>query len=163
MRKVRFITALAPSQPSRSSRSVSGEQRGGVGHGVEAPDQERVVVGDEAERAEAGGLHAAGQQQAEGLVGVAAGEAVEAEVGERGRAGKSRRAGGRGGQAADLGLERQPVAGVLGQEVQASGVASSSMTRCESSVEVASLAMITATLGEVAGRRVTSTGHLAGP
>ena len=81
LRKVRFITAFSPSQPSRPSRRPSGvEEGGGVGDLVEAPDQQRVVVGDEAERVEAGGLHAAGDEEAEGLVGVAAGEAVEAEV-----------------------------------------------------------------------------------
>ena len=81
LRKVRFITAFAPSQPSSPSRRSSGvEQRRRVRHLVEAPDQERIVVGDEAERVEAGGLHAPGDQEAEGLVGVAPGEAVEAEM-----------------------------------------------------------------------------------
>ena len=65
------------------AQSLGNQQRGGVVDRVEAPDQQRVVVGDEAERVEAGGLHAAGDQQAEGLVGVAAGEAVEAEVVQR--------------------------------------------------------------------------------
>ena len=73
------------------------EERGGVGDLVEAPDQQRVVVGDEAHGVEAGGLHAAGEEEAEGLVGVAAGEAVEAEVLRAGRGGRSRRAACRGG------------------------------------------------------------------
>ena len=104
------------------AQGLGDEQRGGVGDRVEAPDQQRIVVGDEAERVQAGGLHAAGDEQAEGLVGVAAGEAVEAEVVQRpAREGLGEEVA-LAGQAADLGLEGEPVAGVLGQAGPGGGV-----------------------------------------
>jgi len=47
---------------------------------VRRPDPQHVVGGDEAERREAGALHAAGDQHAQRLVGVAALEAVGHQV-----------------------------------------------------------------------------------
>ena len=67
-------------------------------------------------------LHAPGHQQAEGLVGVAAGEAVEAEVAARAaREGLGEEMAG-AGHAADLGLQRQPLPHVVGQAGPGGGV-----------------------------------------
>ena len=108
-RKVRFITAFSPSQPSRPSRRPPGARRAaGSGTGVEAPDQQRVVVGDEPERSKPGGFHPAGDEEAEGLVGVAAGEAVEAEMRAiAAREGLGQEPSG-ARQAADLALQGEP-------------------------------------------------------
>jgi hypothetical protein len=122
------------------AQALGRQQRRGVGHRVEPPDQQRVVVGDEAERREARRLHAPGHQQAERLVRVAAGEAVEAEMVPVAARETSRPAAGRAGQAAHprLGASQSAHVARAGRP-SGRGSASSATTRCESRVEVASL------------------------
>ena len=61
-----------------------------LAHVVERPDGERIVGGDEAERAGAGALEPPGEQHAEGLMGEAALERIADEVDAACRAGRSR-------------------------------------------------------------------------
>ena len=86
---VRFISADFGSQASRSSPSMSSSNSSasdslpgadGAGEIAEAPDGQRIVGGDEAERAEPRPLEPAGEQHAERLVGEPALEGIADEV-----------------------------------------------------------------------------------
>ena len=104
-RKVRFIRFESASHASRSSPSMSStnsssrssrparDQRRDV---AEAPHRQRVVVGDEAERAGADAVEPARQQHAERLVGEPALERIGDEDSAGRRAGRSRPAPRRG-------------------------------------------------------------------
>ena len=125
VRKVRFISADSASQASRSSPSMSSSNSAASDNSprsmrqrdvAEAPDRERIFVGDEAERPQARALQPPRQQHAERLVREPALERIADAGSTCRRAGRSRPAdrAAPGTQRAPL-LDVQPFAHLVGQ------------------------------------------------
>jgi hypothetical protein len=123
-RKVRFITALPWSQVSKPSRRSRG--RGGLAgpRSPEAGDEEGVVGGDEAQRVEALRLHPVGEEEAQRLVRVPAGEAPEGGVPALLGVERLDQHPLGLGEVGDAGLEAEPVGGVARQVREPPGAGS---------------------------------------